>query len=931
MCICCFDADTEIKLSNGEVKKIKDIKPGDQVLGMDKKVNTVKKVEKPIIHFRNLYSINDTKPFTTAEHPFKTPQGWSSIKNNRSLFDADTWANFFEKFSKNCKKILPGTVLINDKQGKVKVEKITPHKRWKDFFKSVYNLQLDGNNTFYANNYLVHNKGGGGTIGKIIGGVVKVFKKTVGKIFDFIGDVIGFVFKPFGIPDIPDFSAENSASGVKLQKPGTNVGFPVVYGFRRVGSVPVYAETNGSDNQDLYVVYAICEGEIEGIRNIKVDGNSIGNSTAVYTAGQELNAGYPYDGGRMVFQCFNGTENQTQSSLMSGSASWGNKQRTLPGLAYVAARFRWIASDQTESDRNPFGGGIPALEFDVYGKKVYDLATHSGGLDLANDYANLTKTYSTNPANCLLDILMNPRYGAGYDKSFINADSFKTVATKFNQTVVHDANDPANSTAKIITCNGVLNTESEILQNVKKILSGCRTMMPFVEGRYKLKVEDGGHPTDITSSTVAIAFDVTADHIVGAINLSGESKESKYNQVLVNYIDPDEEFSSQQEFFNTTGDLAIDDNETLTGEFTFDTMTNRAMAKDFARLIYQKSRNQRTIAFSATQELMNVEVGDVIRVTDTVLNLNQATFRVVAMTLQNDSTVRLEGVEHDATIYPHISTPQKEIAPQIFKPNTVYNYVRTASQNAAPENYNNGTTSAPPLLTYQLAPQVNEYSTATTGAGPGNVTLPNTHQLVDQDSFVLQHKDTSKRILFGGAIDIQTNQGYRPIAYNNTQVTRALNMQLFVSPPKGFLQFEMVIDIFQNQKRLTTIRNSIAVTNATSQSPGGGIFGTPQIQVPVTRIDMTPIIVPLHPAFSYQIRYKNSTAGQSYVVLGDTNTWSGFTNHQYKVNGKEFIDTGLEGMVNYVANNYAISVAQFPNGSNFVAKTGGSVNMGGTP
>ena len=929
MC-CCFDADTEIKLAGGESKKIKDIKPGDQVIGLNNRINTVKKIMKPIKHFRNLYAINNGKHFTTAEHPFKTPTGWHSIKPKFKLTDPDTWANLVDDIEVSCKKLKKGMTLENT-SGKKKIEKITKQNRWRDFFKSVYNLQLDGNHTFYANNYLVHNKGGpGGGFGKIIGGVVSVFKKTVGKIFDFLGDVIGFVFKPFGIPDIPDFSAENSASGVKLQKPGTNVGFPVVYGFRRLGSVPVYAETNGADNQDLYVVYAICEGEIEGIRNIKVDGNSIGNSSAIYTAGQQLNGGYPYDGGRMVFQCFNGTENQTQSSLMAGSASWGNKQRTMPGLAYVAARFRWIASDQAESDRNPFGGGIPQLEFDVYGKKVYDLATHSGGLDLSNDYANLTKTYSTNPANCLLDILMNPRYGAGYDKSFINADSFKTVATKLNQTVVHDANDPANSTAKIITCNGVLNTEAEILQNVKKILSGCRTMMPFVKGRYKLKVEDGGHPTDITSSTVAIAFDVTSDHIVSAINLSGESKESKYNQVLVNYIDPDEEFSSQQEFFNTTGDLAIDDNETLTGEFTFDTMTNRAMAKDFARLIYQKSRNQRTIAFSATQELMNVEVGDVIRVTDSVLNLNQATFRVVAMTLQNNSTVSVEGVEHDASIYPHISTPQKEIAPQIFKPNTVYNYVRTAPQNAAPENYNNGVTSAPPLLTYQIAPQVNQYSILTTGAGPSQITLPYNYQLVDQDSFVLQHQEPSRRTLFGGAIDIRTNQGYEPITYNNTKVTRALNMQLFVSPPVGFFQFEMVIDIFEGTKHLETIPiqlfNNIAV-----QGPSGGLFGPPIPTIPETRIKMTSVIVPIHPAFSYQIRYRNLSSQQRYVVLGDTNTWTGFTSHQYKVNGREYIDTGLEGMVNYVANNYSISVAAFPNGSNFVAKTGGSINLGGTP
>jgi len=61
--------------------------------------------------------------------------------------------------------------------------------------------------------------------------------------------------------------------------------------------------------------------------------------------------------------------------------------------------------------------------------------------------------------------------------------------------------------------------------------------------------------------------------------------------VIVNYIDPDEEFTSQQEFFNTTGDLAIDENETLTGEFTFDTITNRGIAKDFARLIYKNQEH----------------------------------------------------------------------------------------------------------------------------------------------------------------------------------------------------------------------------------------------------------------------------------------------------------------------------------------------------
>ena len=925
MC-CCFEADTKIKLANGTTKKIKDVKPGDKVIGLNNRVNTVQKIFKPIRHFRSLYSINDSKHFTTAEHPFKTPQGWSSIKNNKSLFDADTWANFFEKFSLNCKKILPGTTLINDKQGKVKVEKITKQNNWRKFFTKVYNLELDGNNTFYANDYLVHNKGGGGPIGGIIRSVTKVFKKVVNKIFDFIGDVIGFVLKPFGVPDIPDFSAESAAQGVKLQKPGTNVGFPVIYGHRRVGSVPIFAETNGSDNQDLYVCYAICEGEIEGIRNIKVDGNAIGNSSSTYAVSNGTNnihdGGYPYDGGRLQFQVFHGTENQAQSSLLNGSRSWGGAKRTLPGLAYVAARFRWIASDQDEADRNPFGGGMPQLEFDVYGKKVFDLTTHSGGLDLASDYDGLTKTYSTNPANCLLDYLMNDRYGAGYDKSFINADSFKTAATKFNQTVTYDTG--TNSTGPSITCNGVIGTETEIINNVKKLLSGCRTMMPFVQGRYKLKVEDGGHPTDITSSTVSVAFDVTSDHIVSQINLSGESKESKYNQVIVNYIDPDEEFTSQQEFFNTTGDLAIDENETLTGEFTFDTITNRGIAKDFARLIYKKSRAQRQIQFSGTQELLNVEVGDIIRVTDTVLNLDQQTFRVVALALQTDSTVRIEAVEHDASIYPHVATAQKEIAPPLFLPNTYFNQVRTKPQNAAPENYNNGTTSQPPAQTYQSTALADKFA---------DQPLPNNFSFVDEDTAVYENNNTNQRYYLNGAVDIQTGLGYRSFTENVTgETVQAMQARIYVAVPKGFgflsqvkVQYfdgtKQVHDSFQNLVHLLPslfpIRPPRVITAITSG------FRTP--------VGYNSLRIFLHPKYKYRIFIKgvfNQTAS-AFVNFGGT--IPNFSGHTYNLAGTNTFDASIEGLANSINDNFNSVVTLFPNGSNFTKNSGGSVNLGGTP
>ena len=49
---------------------------------------------------------------------------------------------------------------------------------------------------------------------------------------------------------------------------------PVVYGVRRTGSIPIFADTLFEDSSEIYVVYAICEGEIGGIYDIYIDDQS---------------------------------------------------------------------------------------------------------------------------------------------------------------------------------------------------------------------------------------------------------------------------------------------------------------------------------------------------------------------------------------------------------------------------------------------------------------------------------------------------------------------------------------------------------------------------------------------------------------------------------------------------------------------------------
>ena len=127
--------------------------------------------------------------------------------------------------------------------------------------------------------------------------VVNVVVDVVDTVVDFVEDAVDFITDPFGslMPDMPSGSpsqgANNQAQGVKLTRRGSSQPIPIVYGFRRIGGTVVYAETNGTDNKKLYVVYAFCEGEIEGFKNIIIDNDQAHVYTDKSTAEETITIG----------------------------------------------------------------------------------------------------------------------------------------------------------------------------------------------------------------------------------------------------------------------------------------------------------------------------------------------------------------------------------------------------------------------------------------------------------------------------------------------------------------------------------------------------------------------------------------------------------------------------------------------------------------
>lgn len=142
----CFTAGTMVTLADGSAKDIAEILKGDKVRGIGGSVNTVVGVETPRLGERLLYAINGGKSFVTAEHPFMTTVGWKSVDP--------------ELTKKESAKLEVGTLSVGDtlvtSNGNVFIESLTPTRG--DPAQTLYNLLLDGDHTYYADGFLVHNK-----------------------------------------------------------------------------------------------------------------------------------------------------------------------------------------------------------------------------------------------------------------------------------------------------------------------------------------------------------------------------------------------------------------------------------------------------------------------------------------------------------------------------------------------------------------------------------------------------------------------------------------------------------------------------------------------------------------------------------------------------------------------------------------------------
>ena len=467
---------------------------------------------------------------------------------------------------------------------------------------------------------------------------------------------LSWVLRP-KVPEIQDFGInqfDDFEKGLLVNKQSNDANIPIIYGERLTGGTRILVETSGTDNTYLYIALVLAEGEINDITEIRIDDKvvtwsaDLADNTQVTVNSSDTNF-YKNSESLITVEPHYGTDGQSASSLLSTLSNWGTNHK-LSGLAYLAVRFKW--------NQDVFSG-VPKIQAKVQGKKV---VTYNASL------VAQTASYSTNPAWCLLDYLTNARYGKGLSVSEMNLQTFYD-ASQICETQVTPYS--GGSDINIFDCNTALDTSLSIIENVRELLKGCRGYLPYTAGKYELIIE--------TTGTASITL--TEDDIIDGYTLSSPEKNSKFNRVIVSYVNPERNYQVDEVQFPPIDDSGLpsadqhatmktaDGEYLLEGRFDFQTITSPYQAEEMAEIILRRSRESLTLSINVAFNSYDLAIGDIVNITHSSLGFSAKPFRVLSLTFNEDFTIGLNLVEYQSTHYTWATKTQQATIPTTNLPN----------------------------------------------------------------------------------------------------------------------------------------------------------------------------------------------------------------------------------------------------------------------
>jgi hypothetical protein len=435
--------------------------------------------------------------------------------------------------------------------------------------------------------------------------------------------------------------------GVRIQfPPATNNKVPIIYGSANTKGVITDARL-GNENKTMTYVLVISEKTQTGTF-------SVGD---IYWNDQKL-----------VFDTDAGESHIVRSSIDQNG--FGTSNTNFDGLIRVriysgdtnssSQIFPPQATGNTENARTTLGESDTnyLLNGYVFAVMQVDYSSEKGTTGLGQITFQINNTLK-NPGDVWYDYVTSTRYGAGFDAATVDTvNSISSTSTSLKSisntvpTNQFEANGTTPSTQVRYEMNGVLSTGDTVKNNIDKICMSCAswTTYDFAIGKWKVIVNRAATAGELSAAKV-----FNDDNIIGEINVSATSLEDLFNNLEVEYAS--RKIRDQNDYYKAEiaaierNDLEPDNNLNLRLE-----MANNALHAGRIGLIELKqSRIDLIISFTTNWTALDVQAGDVIKITNDIFDFEEKLFRVTKTreVESDDATITIEvtALEYDAGIY----------------------------------------------------------------------------------------------------------------------------------------------------------------------------------------------------------------------------------------------------------------------------------------
>ena len=475
------------------------------------------------------------------------------------------------------------------------------------------------------------------------------------------------------------------AQGILINSQSNVDPIPVIYGRRRVGGTRVFIEVSGSSNEYLHLVLVLSEGPVTAIDNVYLDDvlSTDAKFTGLLTVTKHL--GTPGEG--------------ADAALTADVPKWTSVCK-LSNCAYLYVKLKY--------DRNAFSG-LPTITADVRGRTLYD--PRDGQTRYSNNPALVLRDYLINTiygrgiASSAIDDTSIAAAANACDVR-ITAPSFSdiftvsttTEALTFSQPIPIDTGDgvKVSSTATVpsplvagttyyaikatdtsyqlattlanayagvaidltsagsgqhtlaqvnyaaYACDGTIDTNQTAYDNVRALLTACRGMLVFSGGKYRLVLD---------VATTASSFGFTESNITGSWVISQAGKRAKYNRVTAGFYNPAKRWQPDLAMIESTALRATDNGLILEAKIDLPFTANSYRAQNIGQLTLNQSRYGLIVKFSAFQEGLRCEVGDVVPITHSTPGWSAKLFRIMQIEIKDNDEVYVVAREYSASVY----------------------------------------------------------------------------------------------------------------------------------------------------------------------------------------------------------------------------------------------------------------------------------------